>query len=236
MATTNTKCEEVNIRDYEQKSIKIRIVGDSPLIVHNWSEKAKREMYETQTGKAKTKKKPCKMPFDDFARALYWITPMPTELIKDPCNGEEREVVTEDLFSKAIKDGAKFGFPVISFKKAGNSAAVRREWVKNATRLREAYFIDSEYGELTEIKGDIPQLREDVVKVGGASKSADLRYRPIFEHWYCDLVLRINAGYGMTADDIINVVNAGGSGPGVGEWRPEKNGIYGKYHVEIIER
>lgn len=229
------KEEKISFRNYEQKIVKIRIIGDSPLIVHNWSEKAKREMFENQTGKNKTKKKPCKMPFDDFARALYWLTPMPTELIKDPSSGEDREVVTEELFAKAIKEGAKFGFPVISFKKAGNAAAQRRGWVQYTTQLREAYFIDSEYGELTEIKGDLPQLREDVVNVGGKTRSADLRYRPIFEHWYCDLTLRINTSYGMTVEDIINVINAGGNGPGVGEWRPEKNGIYGKYHVEIAE-
>ena len=75
------KVETVAIRMPSIKHVKIRIVGDSPLIVHAWSEKAKREMLEAQQGKNKTKKKPEKMPFDDFARALYWITPMPTETI-----------------------------------------------------------------------------------------------------------------------------------------------------------
>ncbi|MBQ2213791.1 MAG: hypothetical protein II414_04415, partial [Erysipelotrichaceae bacterium] len=78
-------------------------------------------MLDAQTGVNKTKKKPCKMPFDDFAHALYWITPMPTEVIKDPCNGEVREIITEELFDEAVKNGAKFGFPVMSFKLAGNS-------------------------------------------------------------------------------------------------------------------
>ena len=91
------KTEEVTIRSFDQLTTKIRIVGDSPLIVHNWSEKAKKEMLDAQTGKNKTKKKPCKMPFDDFARALYWITDMPTEVIKDPSTNEDRDVVT-DLF------------------------------------------------------------------------------------------------------------------------------------------
>ena len=228
---TTKKTEEVSIRIFEQKSTKIRIVGDSPLIVHNWSEKAKKEMLDTQTGVNKTKKKPCKMPFDDFAHALYWITPMPTEVIKDPCNGEVREIITEELFDEAVKNGAKFGFPVMSFKLAGNSAAYRMGWVKNQMALRGAYFLNSEYGELTAIEGDAPKIREDTVKVGMGS--TDIRYRPIFKHWFCDLTLTINTGFGMTFDDLINVINAGGAGVGVGEWRPEKDGIYGRYHVEI---
>ena len=225
------KVEEIAIRKMETVTAKIRIVGDSPLIVHAWSEKAKREMLDAQTGKNKTKKKPCKLPFDDFARALYWITPMPTETINDPCNGEQREVVTEELFDKAVKEGAKFGFPANSFKMAGNSAAYRMNWVKNQMSLRGAYFISSEYGELAEIKGDVPMLREDTVRVGMGS--SDLRYRPIFENWHCDLNLTIDKGYGLTLDDIVNVINAGGSGVGIGEWRPEKDGIFGRYHVEL---
>lgn len=227
------KVEEIAIRKTEYSTAKIKIVGDSPLIVHAWSEKAKREMFEAQTGKGKTKKKPCKMPFDDFARALYWITDMPTTVIKDECNGEMREVVTEELFDTAIEEGAKFGFPANSFKIAGNSAAYRMGWVKNQMALRGAYFITSEYGELAEIKGDKPMIREDTVKVGMGS--SDLRYRPIFKNWHCDLTLTVDKGYGLSMDDVVNVINAGGSGVGIGEWRPERDGIFGRYHVEITK-
>ena len=65
--------------------------------------------------------------------------------------------------------------------------------------------------------------------------SSDLRYRPIFDEWYCDLTLAINTGYGMSMNDILNVINAGGDGVGIGEWRPERDGIFGRYHVEITK-
>ena len=55
MATA--KKETVAIRPIKLKKIPIRIVGDTPLIVHAWSEKAKKEMLDTQQGKNKTKKK-----------------------------------------------------------------------------------------------------------------------------------------------------------------------------------
>ena len=227
------KAEEISIRALETVTTRIRIVGETPLIVHAWSEKAKKEMLDAQTGTNKTRKKPCRIPFDDFARALYWLTPMPTERIKDPCNGEERDVVTEELFDKAIEEGARFGFPANSFKMAGNSAAYRKSWVKNQMALRGAYFLTSEDGELVEIKGDKPMMREDMVKVGMGS--SDLRYRPIFENWYCDLTLTVDKGFGLTLDDIINVLNAGGSSCGIGEWRVEKDGYFGKYHVELAK-
>lgn len=227
------KTEEINIRKFEKKVAKVRIIGDSPLIIHAWDEKAKKEMLDKQMGENKTKKRWTKMPFDDFARALYWITPMPTETIIDPSRNEEREVVTEELFEKAIAEGARFGFPANSFKMAGNSAAYRMGWVKNQMALRGAYFLTSEDGELAEIKGSEPRMREDTVTVGMGS--SDLRYRPIFDEWYCDLTLAINTGYGMSMNDILNVINAGGDGVGIGEWRPERDGIFGRYHVEITK-
>ena len=232
MATAK-KAEEIAIRHIEYKKAKIRIIGDTPLIVHAWSEKAKKEMLNAQTDAPKTKKKPCRMPFDDFARSLYWLTEMPTETITDPCNGEKREVVTEELFDKAIKEGAKFGFPVNAFKMSGNSAAYRKGWVKNQMQLRGCYFLTSEYGELVEIKGDKPVCREDMVKLQGSS--SDLRYRPIFENWYCDMTLTLDTGFGLKMDDIINVLSAGGSSCGVGEWRVEKDGYFGKFHVELLK-
>ena len=228
------KTEEITIRKVEYAKCKIRIIGDSPIIIHAWSEKARKEMLDAQTDTPKTKKKPCKMPFDDFARALYWLTTMPTETIKDPCNGEMREIVTEDLFDKAIEEGARFGFPINAFKMAGNSAAYRKGWVKNQMSLRGAYFLESEDGgELVEIKGDKPKIREDMVKLQGSS--SDLRYRPVFENWYCDMTLTLDTGFGLKMDDIINVINAGGSSCGVGEWRIERDGIFGRYHVEILK-
>ncbi len=223
--------ETVAIKPLKLKRIPIRIVGDTPLIVHAWSEKAKKEMLDAQQGKGKTKKKPTKMPFDDFARALYWITPMPEVEIDDEATGEKRMVVTEEIFDEAVQNGARFGFPANSFKLAANSSAYRLGWVKNQMGLRGAYFLNAEDGsELVEIKGSTPVIREDMVKVGMGS--ADLRYRPMFEEWYCDMILEFNESGDMKLNDILSCIEAGGYVCGVGEWRPEKDGQFGRYHIE----
>ena len=223
--------ETVAIKPLKLKRIPIRIVGDTPLIVHAWSEKAKKEMLDAQQGKGKTKKKPTKMPFDDFARALYWITPMPEVEIDDEATGEKRMVVTEEIFDEAVQNGARFGFPANSFKLAANSSAYRLGWVKNQMGLRGAYFLNAEDGsELVEIKGSTPVIREDMVKVGMGS--ADLRYRPMFEEWYCDMILEYNESGDMKLNDILSCIEAGGYVCGVGEWRPEKDGNFGRFHIE----
>ena len=56
MATKKTE-EVVEIKALNNKEVKVRIIGDTPLIVHAWSDKAKRMMLEAQQKATKTKAK-----------------------------------------------------------------------------------------------------------------------------------------------------------------------------------
>jgi len=211
--------EVVEIRPLEIKRVKVRITGDTPLIVHAWSEKAKRQMLEAQMKTTKTKAKEARVPIDDFIQSLYWLEGKPEES-------------TEEAFAEAVKNGAKWGFPIGAVKQAGNSAAYRMGWVKNQMALRGSYFLQTEYNDMAEIKGSIPEMREDMVRIGQGS--ADLRYRGEFKNWYMDMTLEYNASGDMTLEQILNVINAGGYTCGIGEWRPEKDGSFGKYHIETV--
>ena len=214
----NTEVIVAAIRPLEIKKVKIRIVGDSPLIVHAWSEKAKRQMLEAQMKTTKTKAKEVRNPYADFIGSMYWLTEQPE--------------ATPEAFEKAVKAGAKWGFPVGAIKQAGNSAAYRLGWVKNQMELRGAYFLSSEYGEMAEIKGSVPEMREDMVRIGMGT--ADLRYRAEFKEWHMLLTLEYNASSNLTLEQILNCINAGGYSCGLGEWRPEKDGVFGRFHVEAV--
>ena len=50
--------------------MEVTVVGDSPLIVHAWSPKAKREMLDKQMKKAKGAKE-AKDPVKDFEESMY---------------------------------------------------------------------------------------------------------------------------------------------------------------------
>jgi hypothetical protein len=60
--------------------------------------------------------------------------------------------------------------------------------------------------------------------------TADIRHRAEFETWGAVLRVQFNAGV-MSAEQVINLFEAGGFGVGVGEWRPEKDGVNGRFHV-----
>ena len=241
---TKKATELVEIRPIEMETAIVRIVGDSPLIVHAWSAKAKREILEKEIGATKTKAKANKNPLEDFASSMYWLTPMPEEY-------------TSDTISEYLPD-AHFGFPVTGIKQAAISAAYRLGWSKDKTSLKGVFFIkpdaDGYYSgdlridydkkkidivpnvyrreQLVEIHSDCPMLREDMVRVGMGS--ADIRYRGEFNNWYADLQIEYNKNGQHSLEQILNIINAGGAVCGIGEWRPEKDGQYGMFHVESV--
>ena len=208
--------EVIEIRPIQIKKATVHIVGDTPLIMHAWSEKAKREMLEKQMKVTKTKSRDAKNPVEDFIRSMYWISPMPEEM-------------TMEAFEEAIANGARFGFPITAFKQAAISAAYRMGWAKDKMSMRGAFFIDGDENQMLEIKSDAPIMREDMVKVGMGT--ADIRYRGEFRNWSADINISFNENGQYSLEQIINIINAGGYVCGVGEWRPERDGQYGMFHV-----
>ncbi len=208
--------EVIEIRPIQIKTFTVHIVGDTPLIMHAWSEKAKREMLEKQMKVTKTKSREAKNPVEDFIRSMYWLSPMPEEM-------------TMEAFEEAIANGARFGFPITAFKQAAISAAYRMGWAKDKMSMRGAFFIDGDENQMLEIKSDAPIMREDMVKVGMGT--ADIRYRGEFRNWSADLNISFNENGQYSPEQIVNIINAGGYVCGVGEWRPERDGQYGMFHV-----
>lgn len=175
------------------QKIHVHLIGDSPLITHRWSEKAKKEMLDKQMKKAKAAKE-AKDPERDFRESLY----------DHPDGG--------------------YGFPVIGFKAAAVTACTS---IGNITKVmaRQAFHIE---GELAQIIGPEPRMREDMVRVGMGT--ADIRYRGEFWPWAVKLTVSFN-GNVLSAEQIMNLLNTAGFGVGVGEWRPERDGQNGRFHV-----
>lgn len=198
MATATQKTTEtvIAIPPIEIKTYVLRIVGDSPLITHAWSEKAKKEMLGKQMGVPSGKKEP-KDPERDYQEAFY-----------------------------RLEDGTP-AMRTIAFKAAAVDAATQ---VTGLTKvyLRGAFHV---VGELVPVEG-VPQMREDMVRLGGTT--ADLRYRPEFPEWAVNLAVRVNAR-ALTLEQLIHLFNQAGFSCGVGEWRPQKDGMNGMFHVDGVQ-
>lgn len=195
MAAAKPKTEaNVEIPQIVVQRFEIKIIGDSPLITHKWSEKAKRQMLDKQM-KNPTKAKEAKSPEQDYEDSIY------------------RDA-----------DG-DFAFPSIAFKSAIVSACRFTDGMK-MTVIRGGLHIE---GEFVKIIGK-PAPREDMVRVGMGT--ADIRYRAEYQQWSANIMVAVNTQV-LSFGQVVNLLNLAGFGVGVGEWRPEKNGPYGRFHVAL---
>lgn len=186
-------------------TISIPIIGDSPLITHAWSQKAKQMMADKQQKKA-AKGREAKNPWEDFVGGLYWVS-------------EQPEVLDE----AAIEQG-RFGFPTVGLKAAAVDACTS---VAGMTKVgsRQGFHLD---GELVEILGPAPSMREDIARVGMGV--ADLRYRPEFTPWGAILTVKVNTA-AMSPEQVVGLFDLAGFAVGIGDWRPQRGGPYGRFHV-----
>lgn len=219
----------ITIKPVKVSKANITLVGDTPLIVHAWGEKAKKEMLAAQQKTKKDKKAmDIRDPFAEFMDALYWMTPKPKEH-------------TPEAFEAAIASGAKFGFPTTAIKQAALAACYRAGIIPNQVGMKCSFYVNPVEGcnlgtgsELAVIDTDEPPMfREDMVKIGGMTKVADLRYRPAFNNWKIRLTVSLIETGTFTMESIINAINLGGYMNGIGEWRMERDGDFGHYHVEV---
>lgn len=191
----------IEIHRIGAETMLVPIVGTSPLMMHRFSEKAKKQMLDNMQGR------------------------------KSPKENKNPEAEYEAAFHRIKGETDAFGFPVTGFKAATVGAARFYSGV-TMVQLRQFLFFSgvlSTDGEmLARIEGT-PQMREDVVRV--ARGGTDLRYRPIFNEW--SSVLKVTyVQSALTKNSVLSLIDAGGMGVGVGEWRPEKGGVYGTYAID----
>lgn len=86
-------------------------------------------------------------------------------------------------------------------------------------------------GDLVPIKSKKPVLRTDRVRVGqGGMAKTSVAYRPEFADWSCQLRIGFDASV-ITPHQVISLLSHAGSKNGIGEWRPQKGGDFGRFDV-----
>jgi hypothetical protein len=203
------------------ETAKIRLVGDSSLVVHKWSEKAKEEMRAKQMKKAK-KAKEAKNPVEDFLNSMYIIDANGRQIDLPGTLDIDNPDHVKDFLSRQ-----RFGFPAVAFKSAAVDACSHVDGVTKV-EARGAFHL---LGDFVEIEGK-PVMREDLVRVGMGT--ADLRYRAEFNPWAATLTIQYNANV-LSVDQIANLFNTAGFAIGVGEGRPQRDYVWGRFHVEVTE-
>ncbi len=187
------------------------IVGDTPLIVHSWSEKHRREMLAKQV-KAVRPGRIARNPHEDFVNSLYHLG--------DGNYGFPSTGVKNAILSSAHRD-----------KGIARTSVLGALWVDaQMVRTRPAFSGSICDLPLLRIYGSAPENREDMVRVGvGLSKKASLAYRGQFTIWAMRVTGRFNASV-LNEEQLGYLIDEAGMASGLGEWRNERKGMFGAFH------
>lgn len=210
------KMKEIDASSFMVKPaiMEVKVVGLTPLLVHNFGAKAIKQILDKQTGEAKTMREK-KDPFKEFVESLYIINPK--RVPKTKLSTGEHWGYCADTF----------GFPASGFKKAMVTACSFVDGIPK-TRVRGLIHI---HGNVLPIKYEKLVMRQDTVRVGPfGRKVADIRFRGEFHEWSVVLRIQYNKN-AITPAQIGMLINNAGFSVGVGEWRPEKDGSAGTFAI-----
>lgn len=203
------KKDENDVKDIVVKlnlrKVTVPIVGTNQLIVSRFDEKCKQEIAEAAPGKLKQGKgkKAVDSPEDQYKRSIYYLS-----------------------------DGKRYGFPAVAFKAAMVRAGKELyDMPMMRTKMLIRVIADDPETGYVEIHGK-PEMREDMVRVGGINKVACPRYRAAFPVWSANLTIEYLED-AISEEQIVGLVGAAGFCCGIGEWRPEKanSGSFGTWTV-----
>lgn len=202
---------QITIEALRTHNFEVFIMGDAPLIVNQWTLKAKQEMLQKHMKQLVLRE--AKDPYQVFLDSMYRL------------------------------DDGSYGFPVVAIKETMATATVdradiakteiyRNVFMKGQIGFQVAAFADikSPY-ELAELYSpNPPRMREDMVRLAGQSRTPDIRYRAEFWPWAIKFTMGYMTDF-ISEESLYNLLNHGGFVCGLGEWRQEKGGNNGRFHV-----
>jgi hypothetical protein len=151
---------------------------------------------------------------------------------------EAKNPVDDFNESRYINEKGEDCLPVIAFKSCAVEAGVIAGAFK--TTLRKAFFVGHPGQDLIQIldaqgkpyseKGSHPTMREDMVRVGMGV--ADMRYRAEYKDWSVRIPVEFNPRL-ISMEQLANLFDNAGYSVGIGEWRPEKDGQFGRFRLVV---
>jgi hypothetical protein len=203
MAVKKKSDEEqaIIIKKIEPDTIRCNILGASPMIMHRFAFKAWQELLLPAAKK------------NAAAKA--------ESLKHDPLN-EFRECVYRN---RSGSEPTAVHYPSGAFSKAIAAAALDLPGATKAQILRLVGVVSTQinvYG--------VPTLGMDMVRSSDMARTPDVRTRAYFSEWACTIdISYIKSLIGR--EQIVNLLDAAGLIVGIGDYRPQKGGQFGRFAV-----
>lgn len=191
----------IEIQEIQMGTVRVNIIGTSPMIMHRFSAKARRELLLPKKKANRAEKE--------------------TSLKHDPV-AEFRETI---YMNRNPEEPSCVHLPTNAFSKAMANAALDIPGASKSQMLRLVSVISTQVN----IFG-IPSLFMSMVRSSDMAKTPDVRTRALFPEWACTLEIEFVSSL-IRGNQIANLLAAAGKIVGMGDWRPQKGGQYGKFRI-----
>lgn len=205
------KSNVITIPEIRLERHSLYLIGTAPLIVHAFPEKARKAMIDKQMKVAKGGRD-ARDPVAEYEASRYRL---PDGTDGFPAVGFKNAAVTAcTSLSDVTKVAARQAFRVEG-QSMNSSGVIENSFVRTA---------------LVPLVAHPPTIREDVVRLSGMGRTAEMRYRPEYSVWGVELSVVLNPQV-VSIGQLATMFQAAGHGVGVGDYRPERNGDCGTFEV-----
>lgn len=193
--------QSLEIQEVERGVVRCKIIGRSPMIMERFSFKARQELL--------------------FPRARQSRATLESRLKHNPIEEYRsamylnREATTPALCH--LPNGMFHGAMCTAAIDIPGAARAKMERLTRITDININLF-------------GVPQVMTAMVRSSDMNRTPDVRTRPIFPEWACELSI-VYVKLALTEKSIVNLLGAAGVIVGVGGWRGEKGGPFGAFEI-----
>lgn len=155
-----------------------------------------------------------------------------------------KKIPTPEEEAKAglyVADDKTYYLPGEAFRSCiigrGGSASGRKIGKRSAIACVSAgYFVVSDKPTLTDPSNNKPLVNYQIdSRRAIVNKQGIVRCRPLFEKWGATIVAEVDEDF-VTVDQIIELLNIAGKVSGVGDYRPQCKGKFGRFTAELMTK
>ena len=217
----------VKIQPLNIGKLTFKLRGTSPLVVHNFGDKSRKQMLEAQRSTNKAKKEP-RCPTEEFLDAFYLLDgKLPLPKINDETKQKSYD---EKQVAKFLKT-ATFGLPITGFKNAIIAACRNTDFTMSM--MKQTLFLSGvEHHDWAIIQSKNPPIMDSrICRLAGAARTPIERFRPMWNDWETTINVQFDANQ-MSPDQVANLVSIAGFFVGVFEGRPERSSLgWGRFEL-----
>jgi hypothetical protein len=220
-AGVKTPEKAIVIPHVEPQSFTFTIEGTTPLIMHRFGETPRESIRKKKGGEAK-RGHGIHDPFAEFVDCFHLLP------------GAELPEGTLEIGEHWDNLPNTFGFSAGGIKDCAATATRYITGLKG-TEAKGAFHVEVPFPGVNLVpitRFSKVVMVEDMIRLQG--KSADLRYRPYFHDWEMDITVTFDPDF-ISPEIILGLFSKGGFGNGLGDWRPQKGGPYGRFRLKPTE-